>query len=145
MSDFKNDRKSKNKWLAIFFSISSVVFIGVSGALLYDRAEIVGGGAEVDETVIERAQCIKAGKDRGFLIEEEGNEITFYAPNFRRNNYTSVLSGIIGTANMCANYKLKEENGACIGVGCQKSEKNKGIGIPFEFTLVKEVKEEEGE
>lgn len=140
MSDFKNDRKSKNKWLAIFFSISSVVFIGVSGALLYDRAEIVGGGAEVDEALMQKGQCIKAGKDRGFIISEEDNEITFYAPNFRRNNYTSVLSGIIGTTNMCVNYKLKTDNGACIGVGCEKSDKNKGIGVPFEFTLEREVK-----
>lgn len=135
MSDIRNEKKSKNKALGIFFTSLSVVFIGVAVFNQIDRGEIIGSEPQDNQLVVEKTQCLKAGRDRGFLVEDNGNEMTFYAPNFRRNNYTSIMSGILGTANMCVGYKLKENNGACIGVGC---EENKGVGIPLEFTMVRE-------
>lgn len=123
-------KKSVNKVRNL--AIGSFVFmvaLMASGASIYFLTQAEG----VEEVAVEQKEsaydkCVMAGKLRNFLVDETGDVVTFYHPNLRNTTYSSITA-MVSTTSMCEDFTLVA---ACSGPGCKFQ---KGVGVPFSFTL----------
>lgn len=123
----KSNRKIRNIVIGSFSFISSLMIVAGSVYLFVGQGTVKEENTEMKE--IAYSSCVNAGKLRNFLTEEEEGKITFYSPNLRNTPY-STINAMTMTASACEGFKLDD---ACIGPGC---ESDRGIGVPFHFTLV---------